>query len=104
MERCEMNFQTCQNPLTIGYNRSAVIALGFSLFQKLPLIFLFTLEHLLFYRAMLQKYLVGYLVAEELLGHQIIDRQRLWYNIPQAVVYSLMLLRMGRIVARNLSS
>jgi hypothetical protein len=104
MERCEMNFQTCQNPLTIGYNRSAAIAFGFSLFHKLPLIFLFTLQHLLFYRAFLQKYLVGHLVAEEILGHQITDRQSIWYNIPQAVVYSLMLLRMGRIVARNMSS
>ena len=36
--------------------------------------------------------------------YQITDRQRIGYNIPQAVVYSLMLLKMGKIVARNMSS
>ena len=33
-----------------------------------------------------------------------IDRQRIGYNIPQAVVYSLMFLRMVKSVARNMSS
>lgn len=28
-----MNFQTCQNPVTIGYYQSAAIAFGFSLIQ-----------------------------------------------------------------------
>ena len=36
--------------------------------------------------------------------HQITDRQRIGYNIPQAVAYSLMLMEMGKIVARNMSS
>jgi hypothetical protein len=35
---------------------------------------------------------------------QITDRQRIGYNIPEAEVYSLMLLKMGRIIARNMSS
>jgi len=35
--------------------------------------------------------------------HQIIKRQLIGYNIPQAVVFSLMLLKMGKIVARNMS-
>ena len=39
----------------------------------------------------------------DFLRHQITDRQLTGYNIPQAVGYSLMLLRMGRIVARNMS-
>jgi len=36
--------------------------------------------------------------------HQITDQQRIGYNIPQAVVYSLMLLRMARIIAQNMLS
>ena len=73
--------------------------------------------------------LVGDLVMEELLHHQITDRQRIEYNIPQAVLHSLMLLhhqitnrqrivynipqgvlhslmllKMRKIVARNMSS
>jgi len=36
--------------------------------------------------------------------HQITDRQRIGYNIPQAVLHSLMLLKMGKTVARNMSS
>jgi len=43
---------------------------------------------------------VGDLVTD----HQITDRQSIGYNIPQAVVYSLMLLRMGKSVAQNMSS
>jgi hypothetical protein len=46
---------------------------------------------------------VGDLVTEEL-HHQITDRQRIGYNIPQAVLRSLKLLKMGKIVARNMSS
>jgi len=46
---------------------------------------------------------VGDLVTEEL-RHQITDRQRIGYNIPQAVLHSLKLLKMGKIVARNMSS
>ena len=46
---------------------------------------------------------VGDLVTEEL-RCQITDRQRTVYNIPQAVLYSLKLLKMGKIVARNMSS
>ena len=42
-------------------------------------------------------------VAVRLSGDKITDRQRIWYNIPQAIVYSLMLLKMGEIVARNMS-
>jgi len=38
------------------------------------------------------------------LRHQITDRQHIVYNIPQAVVYSLLLLRMDKSVARNMSS
>jgi hypothetical protein len=38
------------------------------------------------------------------LRHQITDRQHIGYNIPQAVLHSLLLLKMGKIVARNLSS
>ena len=40
----------------------------------------------------------------QFLRHQITHRQRIGYNIPQAVVYSLMLLRIGKSVARNMSS
>jgi len=50
---------------------------------------------------------VGDLVTEELtqfLCHQITNQQHIGYNIPQAVVYSLMLLRMGKSVTRNMSS
>jgi hypothetical protein len=50
---------------------------------------------------------VGNLVTEELsqfVRHQITDRQRIGYNIPQALLHSLMLLKMGIIVARNMSS
>ena len=43
---------------------------------------------------------VGDLVTEE----HITDRQFIGYNISQAVVYSLMLLKMGEMVARNVSS
>jgi hypothetical protein len=46
---------------------------------------------------------VGDLVMEEL-HHQITDRQRIGYNIPQAVLHSLKFLKMGNIVARNMSS
>ena len=35
----------------------------------------------------------------EFLHRQITDRQRIGYNIPQAVLYSLKLLKMGKIVA-----
>jgi hypothetical protein len=38
------------------------------------------------------------------LHHHITNRQRIRYNIPQAVVYSTMFLNMGEIVARNMSS
>jgi hypothetical protein len=34
-----MHFQICQNPFTIGYNRSDAIAFGCSFIHKLPLIF-----------------------------------------------------------------
>jgi len=46
---------------------------------------------------------LGDLVKEEL-RYQITDRQRIGYNIPQAVLHSLKLLKMGRIVTRNMSS
>jgi len=46
---------------------------------------------------------VGDLVKEEL-RYQITDRQRVGYNIPQPVLHSLKLLKMGKIVARNMSS
>ena len=45
----------------------------------------------------------GNLVTEEL-SYQITDRQRIGYNVPQAVLHSLKLLKMGKIVARNMSS
>jgi hypothetical protein len=38
------------------------------------------------------------------LRYQITDQQRIGYNIPQTVLHSLMLLKMGKIVARNMSS
>ena len=47
---------------------------------------------------------VGDLVMEEFLLHHITDRQRIGYNVPQAVLHSLMLLKMGRIVAPIMSS
>jgi len=48
---------------------------------------------------------VGDLVTEELeRRNQITDRQRIGYNIPQAVLHSLKLLKMGKIVVRNISS
>jgi len=47
---------------------------------------------------------VGDLVTEEFLRYQTTDGQRIGYNIPQAVVYSLMPLKMSKIVARNMSS
>jgi hypothetical protein len=43
-------------------------------------------------------------VMMEFLHHHITDRQPIGYNIPQAVVYSLMLLKIGEIDARNMSS
>ena len=46
---------------------------------------------------------VGTLVTEEL-RYQITDRQRIGYNIPQAVLRSLKFLKIGKIVARNMSS
>jgi len=46
---------------------------------------------------------VGDLVTEELL-YKITDRQGIGYNIPQAVLHSLNLLKMSKIVARNISS
>jgi len=45
---------------------------------------------------------VGDPVTEEL-RHQITDLQRIGYNMPQAVLHSLMLLKMGKIVGRNMS-
>jgi len=49
---------------------------------------------------------VGDLVTEkrQFLRHQITHRERIGYNIPQAVLHSLMLLKMDKIVARNMSS
>ena len=38
------------------------------------------------------------------LRHQFTDRQRIGYNIPQAVLHSLMLQKMSKTVARNMSS
>jgi len=38
------------------------------------------------------------------LHHHITDQQHIGYNILQAVVYSIMLLMMGEIVGRNMSS
>jgi hypothetical protein len=46
--------------------------------------------------------LVGDLLL--LLHYQITDQQRIGYNIPQAVLHGLKLLKMGKIVARNMSS
>jgi len=40
----------------------------------------------------------------EFLCYQITNQQRIGYNIPQAVLHSLKLLKMGKIVARNMSS
>jgi hypothetical protein len=48
--------------------------------------------------------LVGEMMMEELLYHHITNRQHIGYNISQAVVYNLMLLKMGEIVARNMMS
>jgi len=47
--------------------------------------------------------LVGDLVTE-FLCYQITDRQHIGYNIPQAVLHSLKLLKVGKIVARNMLS
>jgi hypothetical protein len=50
---------------------------------------------------------VGDLVTEEpdhQIRYKITDRQRIGYNIPQAVLHSLKPLKMGKIVARNMSS
>jgi hypothetical protein len=44
---------------------------------------------------------VGDLVKD--LRHQVTDRQLIEYNIPQAVFHSRMLLKIGKIVARNMS-
>ena len=38
------------------------------------------------------------------LRHQFTDRQRIGYNIPQAVLHSLMPQKMSKTVARNMSS
>jgi hypothetical protein len=38
MECCVMHVQTCQNPVTIGYNHSAAIAFDAGFIHKLPLI------------------------------------------------------------------
>jgi len=46
---------------------------------------------------------VGDLLTE-FLRHQITDWQRIEYNTPQAVLHSLKLLKMAKIVARNTSS
>ena len=46
---------------------------------------------------------VGDVMMDEL-HHHITDRQHIGYSIPQAVVYSLMLQKMGEIFARNMSS
>jgi peptidoglycan biosynthesis protein MviN/MurJ (putative lipid II flippase) len=43
-------------------------------------------------------------VTEELLPHQTAGRQLIGWFIPQAALYSLMLLMMGKTVARNMSS
>jgi len=51
--------------------------------------------------------LVGDLVMEGLtqfLCYQITDRQLIGYNISRAVLHSLMLLKMGKIAARNMLS
>jgi len=45
---------------------------------------------------------VGDLVTDKFLRYHITDRQRIGYNI--AVLHSLMLLKMGKIIARNMSS
>jgi len=46
---------------------------------------------------------VGDLVVE-FLRYQITDRYRTGYNTPQAVLHSQKLMKMGRIVPRNMSS
>jgi hypothetical protein len=46
---------------------------------------------------------VGGLAAEEFLRFQATDRPHIEYIIPQAVSHSLMLLSMGKIIARNMS-
>jgi len=46
---------------------------------------------------------VSDLVMQEL-RHQVTDWQHIGYNIPQAELHSLMLLKMGKTVARNMSS
>jgi len=43
-------------------------------------------------------------LVTEFLRYQITDRRLVWYNIPQAVLHSLKLLKMGKFVARNISS
>jgi len=42
--------------------------------------------------------------CQSVTDHQITDWQRIVYNIQKAVLKSLKLLKMGRIVARNISS
>jgi len=41
---------------------------------------------------------VGDLVTDGLLRHQITNWQRIGYSIPQAVLHSLMLLKMGKVL------
>jgi hypothetical protein len=43
-------------------------------------------------------------LVTEFLHYQITDRRHIGYNIPPAVLHSLKLLKMGKIVARNMSS
>jgi len=47
---------------------------------------------------------VNTLPVGDLVTEFLTDRQRIGYNIPQAVLHSLMLLKMGKTVARNMSS
>jgi len=49
-------------------------------------------------------YVVPNMLPVDDLVMEITDRQRIGYNTPQAVVYSLMLPRMGKSVAQNMSS
>ena len=43
-------------------------------------------------------------LVTEFLRHQITDGQRIGYTIPQTLLHSLMLLKMDKIVVRNMSS
>ena len=79
------NFNYLSTKIRIIYKDSVRTA------QKTHSVSVIKTSHLMLYREII------------ILHHQITDRQRIVYNIPQGVMYSLMLLRMGRTVARPTS-